>query len=174
MVNLIVATMHCPAANQSIIGVNGRLPFYSPVDMRRFNALTTSGVVIMGRKTHESIGRPLVNRTNVVLTRQSGYGRDEPEILVYHDLLEAVAFAEGLEKESWIIGGGEVYKQAFDLALADKIYLSEMKQTHALNWHDEVTAFPDFDSDVYPLGPHSEEYEDHLFRILDKNKQDAL
>jgi dihydrofolate reductase len=174
MVNLIVATMYCPHANQSIIGVNGRLPFHSPVDLQRFNTLTTAGVVIMGRKTHESIGRPLVNRTNVVLTHQARYGEDEPEILVYHDLLEAVAFAEESEKEVWIIGGGEVYKQAFDLALPDKIYLSEMKQTHVLNWHDALTAFPDFDSDVYPLGPHSEECEDHFFRILDKNKQDVL
>jgi dihydrofolate reductase len=90
-------------------------------DLKRFKAITTGHPIIMGRKNYESIGRPLPNRTNIVITRNPDY---KPEgVVVVASLEEALAKAKEVDsQEIFIIGGGEIYKQA--LPFTDKIYLT--------------------------------------------------
>lgn len=115
MIISIIAAM----ASNGAIGRDGGLPWHLPADLRRFRELTTGHTVIMGRKTFESIGRPLPERVNIVITRQAGFG--EPGVTVAGSLEEALSMASG-EGEVFICGGGEIYLQA--LPLADRIYLT--------------------------------------------------
>lgn len=108
-------------ARNRVIGRAGALPWHLPEDLRRFKALTLGHPLIMGRRTWESIGRPLPGRRNLVVTRQAGFVAPGAE--VFHDLraaLEAVAGAS----EVFVIGGGEVYAAA--LPLADRLHLTEL------------------------------------------------
>lgn len=103
------------------IARQGKLPWHLSKDLKRFKALTMDHTVIMGRKTFESIGRELPGRTNLVITRQEHY--QVPGCLVVHSLQEGLSVAEEKgEKEAFIIGGGEIYAQAYPLA--DRIYLT--------------------------------------------------
>lgn len=90
-------------------------------DMKRFRSLTTGHPVIMGRKTYESIGKPLPNRTNIVITRNPDFAAEG--VIVCQTRDEALQKAEEVETEEiFIIGGGEIYKQF--LPLTDKLYLT--------------------------------------------------
>lgn len=114
------------------IGKNNELLWRIPGDMRRFKELTTGHPIIMGRKTYESIGKPLPNRTNIIITRDKNYSA--PGCIVTNSLQEALEKAEevetqpspeataGKESEIFIIGGGEIYKEG--LKLTDKLYLT--------------------------------------------------
>ncbi|UCD76754.1 MAG: dihydrofolate reductase [Phycisphaerales bacterium] len=124
-----------------VIGLHGDMPWRLPDDLKRFKALTTGHAVIMGRKTFDSIGRPLPNRTNIVITRDTR--RAIEGVTVVHSLDEALRYAVGNE-EIFIIGGGEIYRQA--LALADRIYVTLV---HAAV--DGDTFFPAFDDRVWRL-----------------------
>jgi dihydrofolate reductase len=101
-----------------VIGRDNRLPWKLPADLRRFKRLTMGHCLIMGRKTYESIGRPLPGRTVIVLTRQPDYA--PPGVLVAHTLDEALALASG--DEIFVAGGAEIYRQT--LPLADRLYLT--------------------------------------------------
>ena len=119
------------------IGVDGRLPWHLSDDLKRFKALTMGHHLIMGRKTWESIGRPLPGRITIVVTRNPHYVAEG--CLVAHSLEEALALAQaGGEEEAFIIGGGEVFVQA--LPLADRIYLTRV---HTVSEVD--VTFPEFD-----------------------------
>ncbi|MBI5138615.1 MAG: dihydrofolate reductase [Candidatus Vogelbacteria bacterium] len=120
-----------------VIGHGGNLPWNIPADMRYFRDVTRGKPVIMGRKTHESIGRALPKRANIVVTRQIEYKPAEG-CVVARSLEEAVEIAKeaaqevtasaegfGESKEVVVIGGGELYRQA--LPLADKIYATEIE-----------------------------------------------
>ncbi|MBI2296541.1 MAG: dihydrofolate reductase [Betaproteobacteria bacterium] len=106
-------------ARNRVIGAKGAIPWRLPDELKRFKALTMGHHVIMGRKTWESIGRPLPGRASVVVTRQRGYRA--PGALVVHSLEDAVAVCGG-DKEAFVIGGAELYAQA--LPLADRLYLT--------------------------------------------------
>lgn len=117
-VSLIVA-----AARNDVIGRDGTLPWHLPDDLKRFRALTTGHHVIMGRATHESIGRPLPGRTNVVLTRSPSYTAEG--CTVVHALGEALSAARAAgEEEAFVIGGARVYEAA--LPRADRVYLTRV------------------------------------------------
>ncbi len=122
-----------------VIGKKGSgLLWHIPEDMRHFKELTTGHVVIMGRKTYETIGKALPNRVNIIITRDPNY-RAEGAITV-HSLEEALRLAQGKTFESneiFIIGGGEIYEQA--IGLADKLYLTLVHQ----NFEGDVF-FPDY------------------------------
>jgi dihydrofolate reductase len=105
-----------------VIGHQGKLPWHIPEDLKRFKALTMGHSIIMGRKTHESIGRVLPGRRSIIVTRQADYV--VPGALVVHSLEEALAACAG-EDEAFVIGGGEIYREA--LGLADRIYLTEVQ-----------------------------------------------
>ena len=100
------------AAN-GVIGRNNALPWHLPADLKRFKALTMGHPVVMGRKTHESIGRPLPGRRNLVITRNRDYRASGCEIV--HSLDEAIA-ACGDAREIFIIGGAELYRESLPRA----------------------------------------------------------
>jgi dihydrofolate reductase len=115
-VSLIVAM-----DRQRVIGNQGRLPWHIPQDLKRFKALTMGHSMIMGRKTHESIGRLLPGRRSIIVTRQRGYA--VPGALVVHAIEEALEACAG-EAEVFVIGGAEIYAQSLDAAT--RIYLTEV------------------------------------------------
>ena len=112
MVKIIVAM-----SKNRVIGNNNELIWKLSSDLKRFKELTTGHPVVMGRKTYESISRPLPNRRNIIITRNSEYEVEGCEVV--SSLEEALLLSAN---DCFIIGGGEIYKQS--LELADKIYLT--------------------------------------------------
>lgn len=114
MINLIAAI-----SKNRQIGIHNQMPWHIPEDLKYFKEITTGYPVIMGRKTFESIGHPLPNRRNIVLTKNTTYTHEHVEVI--HSFEEALKLCHTLPK-SFIIGGGEIYK-AF-LPHADHLYLT--------------------------------------------------
>ena len=112
-------------ADNGVIGAHGQLPWHLPEDLAHFRRVTTGHTLIMGRKTYESIGRPLPRRTNVVVTRQPGWSADG--VLVAPGLGEALDLAAEHEGDAMVIGGGQVY--ALAMPLADRQVLTEVHQS---------------------------------------------
>jgi dihydrofolate reductase len=144
---MIVSSIAAMASNR-VIGKNGDLPWKIPQDMKFFRDMTMGKIMLMGRKTFESFGKPLPGRLHVVVTRQQDY---KPEgAHVFHDLDSALAFCRSLtEKESgkwgeevFVVGGGEIYKET--LPYTDRIYLTEIKAEFPGD-----TKFPEFDRHLF-------------------------
>jgi dihydrofolate reductase len=106
------------------IGLLGKLPWHLPNDLQRFKALTTGKSVVMGRRTFDSIGRPLPGRRNIVVSRQAG--REISGCTVASSLESALAVAAGGE-ETCVIGGAEIYRLA--LPLAEVVHLTRVHAT---------------------------------------------
>lgn len=104
-----------------VIGANGVIPWHVPSDLQYFKDMTMGKPVIMGRKTHESIGRCLPGRKNIVITRQRHCGH--PGALITHTIKAALLQAG--DGEAMIIGGGDIYRQF--MPIANRIYLTEMQ-----------------------------------------------
>ncbi len=121
MISIIVAV-----AEGGVIGGGGDLLWHISEDLRRFKQITSEHTVIMGRKTYDSIGRPLPRRRNIVITRNGVWSAEGCERA--ESLAEAVAMCEG-EEEIFVIGGGEIYRQA--MPLADRLYLTRVHQTYS-------------------------------------------
>lgn len=116
IITAIVAT-----DRKGTIGKAGEIPWYLPADFKFFKRTTMGHPIIMGRKTFESIGRPLPKRTNIVLTRDSFYMATGT--VVVHSLKEALVHEACQDAEEvFIIGGGEIYRQA--MPLVDRVYLT--------------------------------------------------
>lgn len=125
MISLVVA-----AADDDVIGADGKMPWHLPDDLKRFKSLTLGKPVIMGRKTFESIGNALPERQNIVITRQEDYRADGCDVVAYPAAaLNAAAGAE----EIMVIGGSQIY--AHFLRRAGRVYLTRI--------HDQ------FDGDTY-------------------------
>lgn len=132
-------------ARNHTIGIDNKLPWYLPNDLKYFKQVTMGKTIIMGRKTYESIGKPLPGRTNIVITRQADYvppnANDSVKVVASLPAAQALAEQLGLingQDEAMIIGGAEIYTQA--LPLVDRMYLTEV--------HAEVDGdafFPEFD-----------------------------
>lgn len=144
MLSLIVAV-----AQNGVIGDRNTLLWHISEDLKHFRALTTGHPVVMGRKTFESLGRPLPNRTNVVISRQE---MEIPGCRVVHSLDEALAlFPDG--EEVFVIGGAQIYAEA--LPRAQRFYL-----TRVFRAYEGDTHFPEWDeaewrlveSEAYPRG----------------------
>ena len=101
-------------AEDGTIGDAGGMPWRLPSDLKRFKAHTLGAPVVMGRKTHESIGRPLPGRRNIVVTRRPDYAA--PGCEVYGDLTRALDAATASAPRVCVIGGAEIYRQAMDRA----------------------------------------------------------
>ena len=121
-------------AENGIIGRDGKLPWHIPADLQHFKRLTVGKPVVMGRKTYDSIGKPLPRRTNIVVTRRSDYIVDSPDVIVVRNLDAAIEAAGDVE-EIMIIGGAEIY--ALSLPRAELI---ELTKVHAAVEGD--TRFP--------------------------------
>ncbi|GGY51955.1 dihydrofolate reductase [Parvularcula lutaonensis] len=134
-------------ARNGVIGRDGKLPWTMKSDLRWFKSVTTGKPVIMGRKTFESIGKPLKDRTNIVITRQGDY--EAEGALVVHDLDRALRIAEvdagqNGQDEVCVIGGGEIYEQV--LPLTGRIYMTVV-ETEA----DGDAVFPDLDPEEWHI-----------------------
>ena len=110
-------------AQNNVIGKDNEIPWYLSDDLKFFKRTTLNHHIIMGRKSFESIGRPLPRRTNVIITRQPFYVATS--CVITHSIEEALTFAKNNgETEVFIIGGGTVYEQSFPYL--DKIYYTEV------------------------------------------------
>lgn len=118
MISLVVAM-----ARNHVIGSAGRMPWHLPADLRRFKEITMGRPVIMGRKTFESIGRPLPGRTNIVVTRRHGW--NPSGVIVARGLPQALQAAVQGEGEVFVIGGGELFEQA--LPIARRLYITRIE-----------------------------------------------
>lgn len=134
-------TMIAAAAENNALGKNNGLVWHLPDDFKRFKKITSHHHIIMGRKTFESFPKPLPNRKHIVITRQKNY--DKPGCTAVQSLKEALKISAS-ESEVFIIGGGEIYKQA--MPLADKI---ELTRVHAKFEAD--TYFPNIDKSKWKL-----------------------
>lgn len=133
-ISLIVAL-----ANNYCIGNNNQLPWRQSADLQHFKKLTLGKPVIMGRKTFESIGRPLPNRPNSIITRDKNYSA--PGCEIYHSL-EAALTAYKNSPEVMIIGGAQIFEQA--LPLATRMYLTWIDTTI-----DGDAFFPQFNKNAW-------------------------
>lgn len=122
--SLIVA-----AARKNIIGCNNELPWHLPQDLKYFKSMTLGKPIIMGRKTFESIGKPLPGRTNIVVTHQNDWMH--AGVLVAKSVKEAFAIAQKFHSEQhqladeiMVIGGAEIYRHT--LPFADRVYLTRV------------------------------------------------
>ena len=133
IVSIIVAV-----ANNNAIGGDNRLLWHISADLKRFKAITSGHAIVMGRKTYESIGKPLPNRQNIVITRNADLVLPGVEVVLSIDAAKAIAKGD----ELFVIGGGEIYQQT--MPLADRIYLTRV-------WADYKadTFFPEIDMSIW-------------------------
>lgn len=142
---MIVSAIVAMGTNR-VIGINGGLPWQLPEDTKFFRQTTEGHIIIMGRKTFESLGKVLPKRLHVVISRRKDYHPEGTH--VFANLTEAFAFCETQTRtgqwgnEVFIIGGGEIYREA--LPRTDRIYLTEIHTDFAGD-----ALFPDFDKSIY-------------------------
>lgn len=157
MISIIAAV-----AKNGIIGDKNNLPWYLPEDLKRFKELTTGKTVIMGRKTFESIfarlGKALPNRTNIVITRNKEY--KVPEGVVVQSSLEDALRSYG-GTDVFIIGGGEIYRQA--ITLADRLYITHVDKEVAGD-----VSFPVIDSKNWRRAGE-EKHDGYSFAVYEKS-----
>lgn len=112
-------------SKNNVIGFNGSMPWHFSEDLKWFKQTTIGGGIIMGRKTFESIGRPLPQRTSIVIS--SKVDKIHPNVLMASSLSKALEIGTSLPlPKLFIVGGGEIYKQALILNLVNTIYLTEI------------------------------------------------
>ncbi len=136
MLSIIVAM-----SENRVIGRENQLPWHLPADLKHFKRLTTGHAIIMGRKTFESIGRPLPHRRSIIITRDRQYRAEGAEVV--HSLEEAIELCRD-DEEAFIIGGAEIFRLA--LPRIDRVYLTLI---HATVEGD--TFFPDLDQQQWTL-----------------------
>ncbi len=138
---------------RGVIGNGNALPWHLPEDLRHFKRETRGNTVVMGENTYRSIGKPLPERNNIVISpdRRSGGG-----ITVCRDLPTALGTAQSFGKKIFIIGGAYTYEKA--LPYADYLYISHIKKDYEGNVY-----FPEFDPDRWEV-ISSEEYDDFCFK----------
>lgn len=120
------------------IGINNTLPWKLPEDLAHFKRTTSGHPIIMGRKTFDSIGRPLPNRRNIVITRNSAWQHAGVEVV--SSVEQAIALLNGAE--GFVIGGAEIYRQT--LPLAQRLIITEIAATYACD-----AFFPEPDANVW-------------------------
>lgn len=154
------------------IGSKNGLLWHIPAELKRFKEITTGHPIIMGRKTHESIGRVLPNRTNIVITKDENFSSEGA--VVAHSLEEALrlactecnrsaSLAQGND-ECFIIGGGQIYEQA--LPLADKLYLTLVEG----DFPQADTFFPNYSEFKRQVFEQSGEDAGYKFKFLELEK----
>ncbi|WP_212590549.1 dihydrofolate reductase [Williamwhitmania taraxaci] len=158
MVSIIVAV-----ANNSAIGGNNQLLWHISGDLKRFKQVTSGHAIVMGRKTYESIGKPLPNRQNIVITRNRELSLPGADVVDSFEAAKAAAQGD----ELFIIGGGEIYRET--LPLANRIYLTRV-------WADYKadTFFPEIDMNIWKEVsredvPAEGETPAYSFILLEKN-----
>ena len=147
------------------IGKNNQLLWHMPADLKFFKQTTSGHTVIMGRKTFDSVGKPLPNRRNIVITRDASLKIECVEVV--NSLDEALAITQTEEKPVFIVGGAEIYRQA--LPKTDRLYLTTIHHNF-----DADTFFPDFDRSEWKVissEPHNADEKnkyDYTFEVLER------
>lgn len=172
MISIIVA-----CSENLAIGLQGNIPWHLSGDMKYFKSMTTGKTVIMGRKTYESIGRPLPNRTNIIVTRDSSFEvpeevksamKEGTDVVVCHSLDDAIEISAH-SPETIIMGGAQIYNQAWELA--DRFYITKV--------HTMVEEFdasiPELPADVTLVSSESHSADekndyDYTFEVYDRNR----
>lgn len=153
MVTLIAAI-----SKNNALGKDNDLIWHLPADLQRFKKVTSGHHILMGRNTFESIGKPLPNRTTVIITRNTNYFKDG--CLIANSLEDAIELAKE-DQEIFIIGGAQIYKQALEKDLVDKLDITIV--------HEEFEAdafFPEINSSIW------KEIAREDFKADEKNKYD--
>ena len=132
MIKIIVAM-----SKNRVIGNSNTLIWHLPEDLKRFRQLTTGNTIVMGRQTYESIGKPLPNRRSIIITRNPDYKVEGCEIV--NSLEEALLLSNS---DCFIIGGGEIYRQA--IGIADRLYITSIDK-----YFEGDTKFPDIPGEWY-------------------------
>ena len=122
------------------IGKENQLLWHLPKDLKHFKEITSNHPIIMGRKTYESIGKPLPNRTNIVISRKTDWF--EEGILIVGSIKEAIKFAKKIDEKIFIIGGGNIYEQTIDLV--DQLEITWVDATLEAD-----TYFPKIDEKIW-------------------------
>ena len=161
MVQLKISIIAAIGSNKEL-GKDNKLLWSIPEDMHHFKQITWGHPVVMGRKTYESIGKPLEGRTNIVLTKDRDF---HPEgVFVTHSIPEAISLAESRNAtEIFFIGGGDVYHQA--IRLADKIYLTVVEGKFEAD-----TYFPDYSEFKHVIVEKNGSYKDYKYKFLELSK----
>ncbi|MBR3840986.1 MAG: dihydrofolate reductase [Erysipelotrichales bacterium] len=133
MISLVVAY-----SKNRVIGINGEMPWYLPEDLKHFKELTLNKIVVMGRRTYESIGHPLPNRINIVVS--STLILNEPNCFTVPSIKDAIAYAGN--NDIVFIGGARIYEEA--LSYVDTMYITEIHQEY-----EGDTYFPLFDEALF-------------------------
>lgn len=124
MKTIIIAAI----SKNHVIGNQNKLIWHLSADLKRFKELTLGHCVLMGRKTFESIGKPLPGRKNIIITRNRQYLEKNKDIEIASSLKEAISLAKtSLSNKAFIIGGGEIYKEA--IKIADLLEITQIEDT---------------------------------------------
>jgi len=135
-----MVTIIAAIAENNALGKDNQLIWHLPADLKRFKKMTLNHVVIMGRKTLESLGKPLPNRTNILVTRDKNYKAEG--CVVVNSLKEALEAAAKEDENPFILGGAEIYKQA--LPFTDKLDV-----TFVHHQFDADVFFPEIDKKIW-------------------------
>ena len=135
-----MVTIIAAIAENNALGKDNQLIWYLPADLKRFKKTTLNHVVIMGRKTYESLGKPLPNRSNILITRDKNYKAEG--CVVVNSLKEALETAAKEDENPFILGGAEIYKQA--LPFTDKLDV-----TFVHHQFDADVFFPEIDKTIW-------------------------
>lgn len=138
-----------------VIGDSNTLIWHLPEDLKRFKQLTTGNAIVMGRKTYESIGRPLPNRRNIIITRDKDYSVEGGEIV---NSLEEAFLITG--SDCFVIGGGEIYKQS--LSYSQKIYLTLIDKDF-----EGDTEFPEINGEWKEINKEDFEYSEFNWSFIE-------
>ena len=172
MFSLIVAI-----GKNNEIGKNNQLLWHIPEDLKNFKKITTGKTVIMGKNTYESIGKPLPNRVNIVLSRnfleigkkisedRKKYENETTKLEFFDDFQKVVEKYKDFPEEVFIIGGGEIYKKSLELGIITRIYMSHV------DFSDDKadTYFPEIDFEKW-VTLTEENYDGWKFCIYEKIK----
>ena len=161
MILSIIAAYAKDKDGSRVIGKENQMPWHFPHDLERFKEYTQNNAIIMGRKTHESIGRVLPRRDNIIVTRQKGY--TVAGAFVFDNLDEAISFAASRNPEGFIIGGQDLYEQT--IGRVDRLYLTSFK----IDGVEGDTYFPSFNSNLFKMiYIERAQISGDCFRILDR------
>jgi dihydrofolate reductase len=148
-----------------VIGKDNQLPWHLPEDLKFFKRTTMGHPIAMGRKTHESIGRALPGRENIVITRQLDY--KSHDVTIFYLMEEFVEYCRNQDDEIFVIGGAEIFKETFEYA--DRLYI-----THIEEEFEGDTYFPEFKEREWELVSSEKGIKDeknpykYEFRIYDR------
>ncbi len=141
-----------------VIGRDGKIPWHIPEDLQRFKQLTTQHTVLMGRKTFESIGHPLPNRKNIIITHNLSYNSVGGQVATsLHDAIELAKTAG--ETECFIFGGGDIFAQA--IIFAEQLYLTIVEGDFSAD-----TFFPDYSEFTHKIFEEEKEEGEYKFKFL--------